>query len=484
MKKAVVIGAGIGGIAAALRVNKLGYKVTVLEGTSILGGKLRQFKTDNGFTFDQGPSLFTLPHLVTELFQLYNKDPKEYFDYTENEIATKYFFSDNTEFIGWSDPDKFGLAVKKQWGVDIHKVLQQIIGDYKKTAPIFLESALTDLSDLLNKDVMKALPVLTRLGIFESLNAFNEKHFKHEQLVQLFNRYATYNGSNPYQTPSIMRVISALEHSDGVFFPKNGMRSIATSLIRLAEEEGINFLTDQKVKSIKTLKNKIVSVETINEMFSADLFVSNADVNFFLPNVIEEKVHVPKTKELSSSALVFYWGINHSFSQLDLHNIFFSEDYNEEFRQLFEEFKIPEDPTIYVHISSKINHTDAPKGGENWFVMINVPAAPEMFSEEVVKKIEEKLISKLSQSLSIDLKSKITYSSHWTPKTIEQDTMSWKGALYGLNSNKLTHALYRQRNKSSKYKNLYFVGGSVHPGGGIPLCLNSAKIVSSLVAKT
>ncbi|NLR90574.1 1-hydroxycarotenoid 3,4-desaturase CrtD [Flammeovirga agarivorans] len=480
MKKAIIIGAGIGGVSAALRINKLGYKVTVLEGTDNVGGKLKDFNL-GGYRFDRGPSLFTLPHLVEELFSLYHKKTEDYFTYISHDVATKYFFADGATFTGYTDTQKFSDEVKEIWGVDIEDVMHQIIDDYKKTSPIFLESGLNKVSDLFNKEVLAALPVLTRLGWFESLHEFNKKYFKNDQLVQLFDRYATYNGSNPYHTPSIMRVISALEHSDGVFFPNKGMRSIITSLIKLAEEEGVEFITNQKVKKIQTKANTIVSVETDDKTYNADLFVSNADVNFFLPQVVKKEIKIPTSKELSSSALVFYWGVKKKFESLDLHNIFFSKDYKKEFQQLFDDLKIPEDPTIYVHISSKVNIEDAPEGCENWFVMINVPAQPELFSDEIVKKIEAKVIQILSKHLKVALSELIEESSFWSPRGIEKDTMSWKGALYGLNSNKLTHALYRQRNKSNDFKNLYFVGGSVHPGGGIPLCLNSSKIVEGLI---
>ncbi|OHX68456.1 1-hydroxycarotenoid 3,4-desaturase CrtD [Flammeovirga pacifica] len=480
MKKAIVIGAGIGGVSAALRINKLGYDVTVLEGTDTVGGKLKEFSMD-GFRFDRGPSLFTLPHLVEELFELYNKDVKHYFKYKKHDIATNYFYKDGTQFTSYTDAEKFADEIRKVWGVEVNEIMHQIIDDYKKTSPIFLESGLTKITDLFTKEVFEALPVLTRLGWFETLHQFNKKYFKNDQLVQLFDRYATYNGSNPYKTPSIMRVISALEHSDGVFFPEEGMRSIITSLTTLAEEEGIKFKFNEKVKAVKHQGGDIKEVATQNNVYHADVFICNADVNFFIPEVLNEKIKTPKPKELSSSAMVFYWGVDHSFEELDLHNIFFSDDYKKEFTQLFEELKIPEDPTIYVHISSKLNKKDAPKGAENWFVMINVPANPELFTDQKVAEIENFVKSKLSEFLKVDLHQKVICSKNWTPKTIENDTLSWKGALYGLNSNKLTHALYRQRNQSNKYKNLYFVGGSVHPGGGIPLCLNSSKIVETLI---
>ena len=198
---------------------------------------------------------------------------------------------------------------------------------------------------------------------------------------------------------------------------------------------------------------------------------------------------IPKSKpplkilkqERSSSAIIFYWGVKHSFNQLDLHNIFFSKNYAKEFESIFKNKTVYEDPTIYVNITTKDVLNDAPKGCENWFVMVNTPANHGQDWDKLVKKLRHIVINNLSDKLGISLKDKIECEEILTPITIEKKTQSYMGALYGSSSNNKMAAFLRHPNFSNKIKNLYFCGGSVHPGGGIPLCLLSAKIVSEII---
>ena len=187
------------------------------------------------------------------------------------------------------------------------------------------------------------------------------------------------------------------------------------------------------------------------------------------------------SQERSSSAVIFYWGIQHNFKELELHNIFFSDDYKEEFHAIFNKKTVSDDPTIYVNITSKDIPGDAPEGCENWFVMINTPADSGQDWEKIVKQLRAFILSKLSKELNIDLEPLIVCEALLTPPLIETKTQSHMGALYGSSSNNSMAAFLRHHNFSNHLKNLYFCGGSVHPGGGIPLCLLSAKIVDELI---
>ena len=189
---------------------------------------------------------------------------------------------------------------------------------------------------------------------------------------------------------------------------------------------------------------------------------------------------IQKRQERSSSALIFYWGIHGEHPKLGLHNIIFSDDYKNEFREIFKGKRIPDDPTIYIHISSKCKPDDAPPGCENWFVMINVPADDSLLDQEVIDRIRQKIQERIKLKLGIDVASSMMAEHIWTPNGIANDTGSYLGALYGASQNKKLAALTRHPNKSSSYEHMYFCGGTVHPGGGIPLSLLSAKIVEKL----
>lgn len=215
--------------------------------------------------------------------------------------------------------------------------------------------------------------------------------------------------------------------------------------------------------------------------FKSDIFVSNVDAKLFYSQLL--KVDVPqkiKKAENSSSALIFYWGIKKEFHQLDVHNILFSNDYKNEFDSIFEGKSVQNDPTVYINITSKIIETDAPKGGENWFVMINVPYNDGQNWEAFRSLARQKIIHKINRTLNTKIEDLIEEEKYLDPILIEQNTGSNRGSLYGSSSNHRMSAFFRQSNFSNEFKNLYFCGGSVHPGGGIPLCMLSAKIISDI----
>jgi phytoene dehydrogenase-like protein len=209
------------------------------------------------------------------------------------------------------------------------------------------------------------------------------------------------------------------------------------------------------------------------------------DVWFTYRQLLSEHEHLhPKrilNQERSSSALIFYWGIKKQFPELNLHNIFFSNDYKAEFDHIWKEETIYHDPTVYLNISSKYRKDDAPEGMENWFVMINVPANTGQDWNSLIQTARENIVKKLSDILKQDISELIVCKRILDPRMIESKTSSYRGSIYGTSSNSRFAAFLRHASRSSKVKNLYFCGGSVHPGGGIPLCLLSAKIASDWV---
>ena len=485
MFKAIVIGAGIAGIAAALRLRALGMEVDVFESNDYPGGKLHAFELA-GYRFDAGPSLFTMPELVTELFQLFGESSEDYFEYSRKDLVCNYFWEDGIRFTVNSDREIFAKEAADKFGIEALSLLAYLKKSQKKyelTAPIFLEKSLHKVSTYLSRDTLKALLQMSDMGIFTNLNTLNLSEIKEPHLVQLFNRYATYNGSSPYRTPGIMSMIPHLELHLGTYFPKNGMHSITTSLYQLAVKQGIQFNFNCKVERILVENHRTIGIRANDTDYFADNIVSNMDIYSTYKKLLPEESHPERTlsQERSSSAVIFYWGVKKSIPELDLHNIFFSGNYPEEFVHIFDHKTLFEDPTIYINITSKENHSDAPSGCENWFVMINAPGDYGQNWVELVSQARQNIIEKLNRLLGIDLESFIEVEDVLTPPIIEKRTSSYRGALYGAASNSKFAAFLRHPNFSSTLKNLYFVGGSVHPGGGIPLCLLSAKITSELI---
>lgn len=479
-QKAIVIGAGAGGLGVAIRLARMGMDTEVFEMSDGPGGKLNEIRR-GGYRFDAGPSLFTLPELALELL-----DEDLQFDIRRLPLITRYFWRDGMVFDAHSDVPALCREAEKITGVAAHKVkdyLDEAARVYDITAPVFIFNSLHRVSTLFRRSNLPALFGLAKLKAFIALHDFNKKKLVSDRLVQLFDRYATYNGSDPYQTPATLRVIAHLEHNLGAWLPEGGMYTIVKSLTLQAERLGVIFNFNQPVQRVFADKGRITGVEAGSRFYPADIVVSGVDIRYFYSYLMPDRRRLRKIsrQQLSSSALIFYWGIRGNFPRLDVHNIFFSDNYRQEFYDLFRDRVIGNDPTIYIYISSKLFPGDAPEQCENWFVMVNAPENSGQNWPVVVQDARRSIIMKLEKMLSVQMEDKIESELILDPVGIEQKTGSWQGALYGPSSNSRMSAFQRHANFSSSTKGLYFTGGSVHPGGGIPLCLSSAKIVASLI---
>ncbi|MCW0483223.1 1-hydroxycarotenoid 3,4-desaturase CrtD [Gaoshiqia sediminis] len=478
--KAGIIGAGIGGLAAAIRLARLGYQVEVFEQSARAGGKLNEFRQD-GFRFDTGPSLFTLPHLLDELL-----DEDLRFRYRKLDVVTQYFFDDGTRLSAFADVEKFATEVEQKTQVPAKRVLRylkQAAQIYRLTAPIFIFNSIHRFRKLFTwPNLGRALQAF-RLKPLSTLHGLNQKTFGDPRIIQLFDRYATYNGSNPYKTPGTLSVISHLEHNLGAYFPAGGMYQIVEALLAQANRLGVRFFYHTPVESVIAGKKSVSGLRVKGENRSYNLVVSDVDIHHFYRTLLPDSRRLKKMErtERSSSALIFYWGMKKRFPELELHNIFFSQDYRHEFSCLFEQKTITNDPTVYVFISSKENLADAPADMGNWFVMVNAPEAAGQNWEKLRQRTRQNILKKLQRILNQEIENQILFERILDPVTIEELTGSFQGAMYGPSSNSPFSAFNRHPNFRSDIAGLYFVGGTVHPGGGIPLCLSSANIVAEIV---
>lgn len=480
MTRAIIIGSGVAGLATAIRFARKGIETEVFESATAPGGKIAERRFD-GFRFDAGPSLLTLPELVQELL-----DDDLKIQVQKLEIITRYFYPDGTQLTAWNDVQKLSEEVDKQLKVPAESVtryLQKSAKVFDLTADLFIFGSFHRLRNLLNWKALKTLLNFRKLQAFRSLHEYNQQELENEKLVQLFDRYATYNGSNPYKTPATLSVISHLEHNLGAFIPEKGMFQVTESLYQQALRLAVKFHFNQPVRKVETEPDAVSGVWTDSGFHVAEIVVSDVDIYRFYSSILPDPSRLKKAEkeERSSSALIFYWGMKDVSPELDVHNIFFSADYKKEFADLFERKTISEDPTIYIYVSSKYNPEDAPDDCENWFVMINAPTDVGQNWNELIDSTRQNILKKLERMLDKKLDDFILCEEILSPPEINKQTGSVGGSLYGNSSNSRYASFNRHANFRRDIRGLYFVGGSVHPGGGIPLCLSSARIVEGLV---
>lgn len=482
-----IIGAGLGGLAISGLLAADGHAVTVFEKNDSAGGKMNE-RIEGAFRFDTGPSLLTMPHLLGELFERCGTNIDDYLAITPLEPLCRYFFKDGTRFDNFSDPERAVGEIRKIAPGEERAYLQFLEYSkelFDKTAPSFLYNPLHDLGDL-----AKTRPAdLTRIDAFSTVSRRVDASFSSPYLRQFFKRFTTYNGSSPYQAPATLNVIPYVEISRGGYYVRGGIYRIAEALRRLAEGAGARFIMNSGVERISTERGSVTGLQLADGTHREfDIVVSNADASETYLNLLPEgtvsklrKKAVSRT-EPSCSGFVLLLGIDRRYEQLRHHNVFFSDEYREEFKQIFQDRVPPDDPTIYVADTSRADADHAPEGGSNLFVLVNVPYLTETFSWKTVEEEYASLIKReLEQRGLAGLHDSIRVEQRITPREFYQRYRSNRGSIYGTSSNSRLSAFLRPGNKSRSVDGLYLVGGSTHPGGGIPLVILSAMHAYELI---
>jgi phytoene desaturase len=488
MKEVIVIGGGLGGLATACRLAKSGFSVTIVEKNERLGGKVNLIEA-NGYRFDTGASLLTLPDILQELFNFCERDLTEYLSLVPLDPICRYLWEDGATLDIYKDLELTKKAIAQIAPEDLASLdvyIRDARAKYEISKRTFLATSLNNLPKILspsNGRFFKNLSDLLRISSLKTLDKHNKSYFRSPKLRQLFNRYATYNGSSPYKIPATFALIPYVEFGFGAWYPIGGIYEIPKSLEKLARELGVSILTKTEVKKIVVEDSRAIAVETPDKTLKAHYIVSNADgVETYrrLLSINNRFVN----REPSCSEFVLMIGAKKRFPNLAHHNIFFSEDYESEFEQIFDKLLPPDNPTIYVCATSRTDSTQAPDGCENLFIMVNAPYLTEKVNWSHYKKPYRDLIIEKLEKAGLDgLEKSIEFEATITPEDFAQNTYSNKGSIYGISSNGILSAFLRIPNKSREIDNLYFVGGATHPGGGIPLVLLSARMTCDMIVE-
>lgn len=473
-KRIAVIGSGLGGLSAALKLSHQGFQVDVYEKLDRPGGKAGELKK-KGFRFDTGPSLLTLPNVFSDLLKSVEEDIDEYLNFNRLDPITRYFFEDGTILDAYSEKERFAEEVEDKLGEDqdvVMRYLDRCKRTYEAATPLFMFKPLHEMSTLASTRTFEAFLKTPKLDAFRTMHTVNSKWFKDPRTVQLFDRYATYNGSSPYLTPATFNLIQHVEYDMGGYSVKGGIHMIPRTLKRIAEKKGAVFHFGIEVEGIRREGGAVTGLDVSGEFMKYDAVISNSDVTGTYRKLLKDKESNASRKymklEPSSSGQVFFWGIGKNFRKLKDNNIFFSRDYRKEFEDIWSGKKCPDDPTVYINITSKSDPEDSPDGKENWFVLVNVPYISGQNWKKERERVRGSILERLGSVLG-NVEGLIEVEEHLGPEEIMDAYGGNRGSIYGISSNNRASAFLRQANRSRNFKGLFFAGGSAHPGGGMPL---------------
>ncbi|GAC1375154.1 MAG: phytoene desaturase family protein [Ktedonobacteraceae bacterium] len=513
-KRITIIGAGIGGLSAAIRLAAQGHQVRILERQPQVGGKLNQVVM-NGFTFDTGPSLITMPYVLRNLFQTAGRRVEDYLELLPLEVTCRYFYRDGQVLNAWRDHERLAAEFARfntHDGAELAEFIRYARTIFQAAADPFLYNSLGGPLDVLGTFIRyvrqghAALAATDQGTQYERLRAVLAAlspatldscvrgFFEDEHLRQLFDRYATYNGSSPYQVGAVYSIIPYVELADGGWYPCGGIYTLAQALEKIARELGVQLELNCDVKRILVERGEARGVVLADgRVLRSDCVIANSDVvttqRDLLSPAISNKRQVQRLERLepSCSGFVILLGTDKQYPQLEHHNIFFSDDYPGEFEDLFER-KIPlRNPTVYVCATTRTDPSQAPAGHENLFILVNAPYLTAQSNwQRDAPAYREHVLDLLASYTQIDLADLRAHSvcqAVITPEDFKQRYGANAGSIYGLSSNARMAPFLRPGNRSPSVRGLYFVGGSTHPGGGVPLVMLSGKIVADLVAE-
>ncbi len=498
-RRAAIVGAGLGGLSAAIRLACRGWEVDVFDQQAGPGGKAfsRWIAGAGGsrYRFDTGPSLLTMTEVFEQLFAEAGESMEQWLRPIRLPIICRYVFSDGTVVNAWADARRFAEEIGSRTTDTPDAVLRYLAhcrSIYEKAGWLFLWKSVREPSSYMDRRALAALLNPAGLDALRTMHAANRSFFRDPRTIQLFDRYATYNGSSPFRAPATLNIIPWVEYGLGGYAVEGGIYSIPLALERLARKAGARFHYHARVERILLARRRVggVSVRDADAGHTAthesDIVVSNADVQATYEMLRDPEARLARRYrglEPSSSALVFLWGVRAPCDELEVNNIFFSSDYEAEFRDLFERRLCPSDPTVYLNITSRVTPGDAPAGAGNWFVLVNAPPAAGQDWSRERDRTRKAALRRVAAALGRPVDGDIECEEIVTPPDIEEATGSRGGSLYGISSNSRTAAFLRHPNRSSRHHGLYVCGGSAHPGGGMPLAILSGKIASELVQR-
>lgn len=488
-KTALVIGAGIGGIATAARLAKNGYDVTVLEKEATAGGRCNQIVRE-GHRFDIGPTLFLMPEIWEETFAVLGEKMSDHLELRRIDPTYKVHFDDGVQLALTSNLGDMQTQlenVEKTAFSGFLNYLAEGNRHYKMSVEKFVGRNFYSIFEYFS---LGNLPLLFQLKALKKHYANASRFFKDDRLKAAFTFQNMYLGLSPYDAPATYSLLQYTELAEGVWYPIGGMYAGIQALVKIAEKLGVKFLYNAPVRKLEVKSSKVKSVVLEDgREFVADIFVGNADLPYIYKELLPKNNEAKKLdqKLYTCSTIMFYWGVDKEYPQIGHHNVFLGGDYKASFDQIFEDHTLPDVPSFYVHAPARTDPAAAPKGQDTLYVLVPVghlDESSEQDWEALVNRARETVFARLAKEMGVrDLREHIKFEVVYQPRVWKERFNLAKGAAFGLSHNFWQVGYLRPQNRHKQYKNLYFTGASTHPGTGLPIVLLSARLTTERILK-
>ena len=488
-KKAVIIGAGVGGIATAVLLARQGFAVEVYEKNANPGGRCGQMIQD-GHRFDLGATILLMPSLYRQVFSTLGMELDKELKTTSLEPVYKLFFGDGTEFAFSRNAERMKLqleAIEPGSNAQYERYVKEGYEFFNLSINGLLGKNFYHLFQFVN---LKSIRLLIKLKTWIKHTDYIQRFFNDHRLQKAFTFQNIYVGQNPYKQPAFFSMLPGAEIAEGALFPKGGMHRVVEKLLAAATGLGVKVQYKKSVDKIVVNGKRAEGIQLENgEIIQADVVIANADLPYVYDKLLPGRTAANrlKKKEYSCSAIVFHWGLDKVYPQLDHHSIFLNEPYKEGMEKIFDEKSLSANPSFYVHAPVRTDASAAPENGDTLSVIIPATHIDEKVEQDwqaLKQMAREAVIRRMKEAGLTDIEEHIKFEVCFMPKTFESYCNVTNGSVFGSLSHTIFQMGYfRPHNRHNKYKNLYFTGGSTHPGNGVPLVLLGAQLTSERIIK-
>lgn len=483
-KRVVVIGAGLGGLSAAIALAQEGYSVAVHEKNTRIGGKLNLHR-EQGYTFDLGPSILTLPHIFERLFERSGLKLRDYVPLRAIRPHWRNFFEDGHVVDLWPEPQKMAEEARKvgEDPANVERFLEYSSRLYDLINAGYFEKGLDTFSDFTR--FYRGLSFL-KFDLLRSMHGSVARHLKTPHMRDIFDYFIKYVGSSAYRAPAFMNCLPTIQFRYDLWYVDGGMYNLAIGLQKLLDHTGVEVHLSSEVSEVRKEGDRLTGIVAGGRLHAADVVVSNMEVIPAYERLLREDhafLKSLKRFEPACSGLVIDLGLDIQYPQLAHHNFFFSAHQREHFRAVFSEHRLPSDPTIYLVAASRTDPTVAPPGCDALKILPHIPHIDDErpLTRQDYLAYKEIVLDKLERMGLRDLRKHVVVDHFWTPLDIRDQYYSNKGSIYGVVSDRFKNLSFKAPKQSTRYSNLFFVGGSVNPGGGMPMVVLSGLQVAEKV---